>query len=135
MKLTYRGVCYEAEPATLEVTEGEIGGTYRGQNWKFHYVKHVPEPQPVHDLKWRGVAYNTGKPVAIQPTATAQPQSERVVTPARRKRVKAMDAATRTHLANIRSRLEHRLEIAKASGNKQLVQQLEEESKQTVTSS
>jgi hypothetical protein len=134
MKLRYRGVGYDAEPATLEVTEGEIGGTYRGQNWKFHYVKHVPEPQPVHNLKWRGVAYRTDKPVEIQLTETVQPQSERVGTPASRMRVRAMDAATRTHLANIRSRLEHRLEVAKASGNKQLVQQLEEESKQMATS-
>lgn len=31
MKLSYRGVTYEPKPLTLEVTEGEIGGMYRGQ--------------------------------------------------------------------------------------------------------
>lgn len=39
MKLSYRGVSYEAEPTTLEVTEGEIRGMYRGPAWKRHHPK------------------------------------------------------------------------------------------------
>ncbi len=36
MKLSYRGVSYEIEPSTLEVTEGEVGGLYRGQAWRVY---------------------------------------------------------------------------------------------------
>jgi hypothetical protein len=39
MKLSYRGLSYEAEPTTLEVTEGEIRGMYRTQAWKRHHPK------------------------------------------------------------------------------------------------
>jgi hypothetical protein len=62
MKLSYRGVNYENSSPMLEVIEGDIGGTYRGQNWRSHYLRHIPEPAPVHDLKYRGVAYARGNP-------------------------------------------------------------------------
>lgn len=32
MRVSYRGASHEAEPAMQEVTEGEIGGLYRGSN-------------------------------------------------------------------------------------------------------
>jgi hypothetical protein len=58
MKLSYRGVSYEAEPDTLEVTEGEIGGLYRGRAWRVH------NHQPIRrrylaslELIYRGVGY------------------------------------------------------------------------------
>lgn len=58
MKLSYRGVSYETEPSTLEVTEGEVGGLYRGQAWRVH------RPTPSRrrytafiDLIYRGVVY------------------------------------------------------------------------------
>lgn len=58
MKLFYRGVSYEAEPETLEVTEGEIGGTYRGHSWRVHHPTRQPHTngRPVA-LHYRGVAY------------------------------------------------------------------------------
>jgi hypothetical protein len=58
VKLFYRGVSYEAEPPTLEVTEGEIGGMYRGHAWRVHTAAQQPlrYGMPVK-LTYRGVAY------------------------------------------------------------------------------
>lgn len=58
MKLSYRGANYQAESTTLEMTEGEIGGLYRGQPWKVQ-----PQKQnrrrffAPHDLMYRGIPY------------------------------------------------------------------------------
>lgn len=58
MKLSYRGVSYKAEPTTLEVTEGEIRGMYRGQAWKRHQPNLTRHglTTPVESI-YRGVAY------------------------------------------------------------------------------
>lgn len=58
MKFFYRGVTYENQPSTLEVTEGEIGGTYRGKNWKVHYPqRHSLRKTASHEFIYRGVTY------------------------------------------------------------------------------
>jgi hypothetical protein len=57
MRLSYRGVSYEAEPATLKVTEGEVGGLYRGQAWKVHHPKAKRRYIAPIDLIYRGVGY------------------------------------------------------------------------------
>jgi hypothetical protein len=58
MKLSYRGVNYEAEPTTLEVTEGEIGGMYRGHAWKTHHPKLTRRgSMAAVELSYRGIAY------------------------------------------------------------------------------
>lgn len=128
MKLSYRGVKYECQPSMLEVTEGEMGGTYRGQPWQLRYLRHIPEPAPVHNLKYRGVAYRTGQPTVIEPSAIAQPVS----TPWARTlynhhKREVLDETRRIHLANIRSNLERRMQAAKARGDEQLVRLLEQE--------
>ncbi|HEY9666539.1 MAG TPA: DUF4278 domain-containing protein [Coleofasciculaceae cyanobacterium] len=126
MKLSYRGVKYENASPVLEVREGEIGGTYRGQAWRHHYLRHMPEPLPTHDLKYRGVAYCTGTPAIAMPSTAA---ASRCTLPAvhRREREKVLDEVTRTHLANIRRNLERRMEVAKAKGDEKLVRLLEQE--------
>ncbi|HEY9834286.1 MAG TPA: DUF4278 domain-containing protein [Stenomitos sp.] len=124
MKLSYRGVNYENSTPMLEVMEGDIGGTYRGQNWKSHYLRHIPEPAPVSNLKYRGVAYCTGKPaVAVSSTAA------RCTLPAfhKREREKELNQLTRTHLTNIRNSLERRMQIAQANGDEKLVNLLKQE--------
>ncbi len=74
MKLTYRGVTYEYTPAAVEVTEGKLGGKYRGLDWRFCNLK-KPLVQPATvDLKYRGVAYSTGeKPSSVQPAPVPAP--------------------------------------------------------------
>lgn len=130
MKLTYRGVNYEGTPA-LEVTEREIGGTYRGQQWKSHYVRHIPEPVPVHNLSNRGIAYRTGKPTAAIPKTVEQPAAIRWYQAClTRNKREVLDELTSNHMKNICRSLEHRLAVAKAKGDDTLIQLLEAESKQ-----
>jgi hypothetical protein len=58
MKLFYRGVSYESEPSTLEVTEGEIGGLYRGQAWRVHNPLQLRRREPApRKLSYRGASY------------------------------------------------------------------------------
>lgn len=57
MKLFYRGICYESQPSTLEVSEGEIGGTYRGNTWKVHKPKLFLRRQMPMERIYRGVTY------------------------------------------------------------------------------
>lgn len=130
MKLTYRGVNYEGTPA-LEVTEGEIGGTYRGQQWKSHYVRHIPQPAPVHNLRYRGIAYRTGNSTTAVPKALEQPLAARLrQTLVTRNKREVLDELTNNHMKNICRSLEHRLAVAKAKGDNNLVQLLEAESEQ-----
>jgi hypothetical protein len=58
MKLCYRGVCYDYTPPTVETTQSEFVGKYRGLDWRFSAVKKAPVQQTNLDLKYRGVAYN-----------------------------------------------------------------------------
>jgi hypothetical protein len=72
MKLSYRGVHYKDEPSTIEVTEGEIVGMYRDQKRQSGYLRHIPEPLSVNNLKYRGVAYRTSQPVTAVPSVVTQ---------------------------------------------------------------
>ena len=58
MKLSFHGAKYEFQPSELEVTEGGIGGTYRGSPWKVHHFKqqHRHRKFPL-ELTYRGVHY------------------------------------------------------------------------------
>lgn len=132
MKFTYRGTHYEREPITLlEVTEGEIGGKYRGQNWRTQYPRHIPHIQPKVHLIYRGVSYST-RPVIKSSETVATPQvaiANDSTTPAANKPEKVLDEVSKAHLESLHRNLEHRLQVAKASGNEDLVHQLEDESK------
>ncbi len=131
MKLSYRGVKYEADRSNLEVTESEVGGLYRGQNWRYRYVRHIPEPVPPRDLNYRGVAYRTGEPVVGEHNVVAQLAaniSRRI--PTRNRQREILDELKNNHIKNIQRSLEHRLEVARAKGDENLIRLLEEESKE-----
>jgi hypothetical protein len=73
MKLSYRGVTYSYNPPEVETTLGEVGGKYRGLDWRFRNLKKPPVLQPTASLKYRGVYYQTGTkptPNSTQPTKT-----------------------------------------------------------------
>lgn len=136
MKLSYRGVSYDYDPPTLEVTEGEILGKYRGQIWRKHTGQNAPL-QPIVELKYRGVSYYTdrfgGVNTALKPqpkvatsevVPTAQP-IQAVATPTAQRRSK--QEWLQTHRNNLRQNLEHRLQVAKERGDQALVSQLENE--------
>jgi Domain of unknown function (DUF4278) len=58
MKLQFRGKSYEAPHLEWDVSEGEIGGRYRGKPWKVHHLKEQHRRNHVKsELTYRGVHY------------------------------------------------------------------------------
>ncbi|WP_017300942.1 DUF4278 domain-containing protein [Nodosilinea nodulosa] len=133
MKLCYRGVEYDYNPPSLEVRESELTGCYRGNRLNFSYVSHVPVPQPVADYNYRGVGYSTNSQGQVQPTtevAQRQPvfQAGRVSAgQGLRARRHLLREAADAHRINIQRSIQHRIEVARAQGNDQLLTQLEDE--------
>jgi hypothetical protein len=130
MKLSYRGVNYEYQPLTLEVTEGEILGKYRGVNWRCHTLNEIPIPQPDRVLKYRGVAYHPNQDVEACQTAIAQSSRPRAIKTATASEVVTRKALEEVHRENLRRNLERRLQAARERGDQNLVNLLEAESRQ-----
>lgn len=59
MKLQFRGKTYERNNVAMDVSEGEIGGMYRGKPWKVHHLKeqHRHNHNAKSDLTYRGIHY------------------------------------------------------------------------------
>ena len=58
MKLSFHGAEYDYHPAQIKVTEGEVGGVYRGSPWRVHRI--IKRQQHRHtpvELTYRGVHY------------------------------------------------------------------------------
>jgi hypothetical protein len=72
MKLSYRGSTYDYTPVTVDVTEGELAGKYRGLDWKFCNQKKAPVQQATVELKYRGVALTTGDEQSANTSAPEQ---------------------------------------------------------------
>lgn len=148
MKLTYRGVSYDYNPAMLEVTESEIALRYRGQSNAYTYVRHVPIPQAAERLTYRGVAYQTTRRGQVIPADGVQKPATQSVgigiklaslrdkllgtSPAAQARRELLQVSSQLHKESIMRSLQHRIEVAKTQGNDMLVQQLESEMSQTV---
>lgn len=142
MQLTYRGVEYDYHPPTMEVTESDIIGKYRGQTVHHSYVRHVPCPQVEAQLMYRGVAYQTdrqgqisavhgvGKQTARVSVFSAFQDQLRALNPMSEGRRQLIREAAQVHQENMRRSLEHRMAVARAQGNASLLQQLEEEMQQ-----
>ncbi|HEY9748977.1 MAG TPA: DUF4278 domain-containing protein, partial [Allocoleopsis sp.] len=116
MRLSYRGAHYETELPTFQMLEGDVIGKYRGQNLRlqYPYPKHIPVPQTPLDLKYRGVAYSTHRPMEVDDliasqsaTASSQP------TPLQNVRQRVLKEVEETHRTNIYRSLERRLQVAK----------------------
>ncbi len=136
MKLRYRGVTYEREPSTLEVIEGEVGGKYRGENWHHSYPRHMTHLRNKPSMEYRGVAYSSiSHGVQSNTIATSSVEEKAcccsVYLP-KQPVFTVINEAAKIHWENIRRSLGRRLEVAEASGNKNLVSLLEQESKQLV---
>jgi hypothetical protein len=60
MQLCYRGVFYDYDPIPAEISEGEVGGKYRGLPWRHTHVKRNKglAAKPVYELYYRGVSPN-----------------------------------------------------------------------------
>ena len=71
MKLVYRGLDYNYTPAPVAIAEGNVGGKYRGMDWRFRNLVKVPVQLPTLDLIYRGVAYQTHTtPAPVEVAAT-----------------------------------------------------------------
>lgn len=123
MKLTYRGVSYEYNPCPQEMTEGKILGKYRGQAWNIRYPRHMTIPQPITELKYRGVPYRTTATGGIQGVNTTTPALGHIAQP-------QFSEVAKIHHSYLLQRLQHRISVAKAKGDANLVHLLEEESRQ-----
>lgn len=140
MKLTYRGLSYDCDPPSIDMMEGGIGGMYRGCSWQVRYPRHIPMPQPVQDLKYRGVAYRTGEtaesgvPVSVPVSVpAAKPTPVRTAPTYVRNRAFKKEVAT-IHFANLCRNLERRMQAAESRGDETLVKLLEKESKELTCS-
>lgn len=133
MKLCYRGVEYDYNPPSLEVRESELTGRYRGRPLTFSYVSHLPVTQPIGEYTYRGVDYSTNCHGQVQPpTAARQRQSVfQAGRPAAARGLRArrhlLQEAADAHRINIQRSIQHRIEVARAQGNDQLLMQLEDE--------
>lgn len=130
MKLTYRGVSYDHLPATLEVTEGDILGKYRGQLTRQHCVAQTidrPEMESVI-LHYRGSSY-----AVMQPKVAVSAQSQQAPAPtcpvqfSQLSQLMSPDVH-QVHLENMRRSLERRIQMAQAKGDNHLVNLLQQES-------
>ena len=126
MKLVYRGVHYERPPAELDVTEGEIGGKYHGQYWRYQYPRHVPQLRSKTHLNYRGIRYSTA------PTVETRSPRERALAAAtqRQQPAAAVEATSQAYWEALRRNWERRWQVAQASGDDRLVRMLERESEQ-----
>ncbi|KJH70680.1 DUF4278 domain-containing protein [Aliterella atlantica] len=133
MKLTYRGVAYEANNPVLELTQGEVSGKYRGAHWKPKYVKHIPVPPLAVELKYRGNSYSLGDPIDVEANLLpkrfkVQITQEQVQAPIQL----PAHEVTSTHLANIRNNLERRLQVAIEKGDEDLIRLLQIEARELI---
>ena len=135
MELTYRGRCYDYDPPTLEMMEGEAGGLYRGCQWPVRYPRHIPVSQPSHRLQYRGVSY-CSHATAENPVADLELTTTPAAAPAKKTDVllnykpqtlMALDLET-LHQNNICRSLQRRMKVAKAQGDRALMSLLEKES-------
>lgn len=145
MKLTYRGAEYDYNPLMLEVTESEITCRYRAQSSPYTYVRHVPIPQMAEKLTYRGVAYQTSRKGEVLRADGTRPTSPSIAARLRVLRDKLMGTSAASqarrqllqessalHQESMTRSLQHRLEVARAQGNQQLIQQLESEMHQVI---
>ncbi|WP_448601643.1 arginine synthesis PII-interacting regulator PirA [Thermoleptolyngbya sp.] len=137
MRLTYRGHDYEQELVPpVEMRDSGSVGLYRGRELHFSYPRHIPVPQPVNRLQYRGVAYHTTETGEVNSIGrvvrpAAQPQARRAIAHAPARLVDQQELA-KVHHQYLMERLQRRLEVARAKGDDALIRQLEQERHQLV---
>ena len=135
MELTYRGRRYDYDPPTLDMMEGVAGGLYRGCQWSLRYPRHIPVSQPSHRLKYRAVSYsshaiaeNRVADLRLSTTPAAAPAKKTgVFLNSKPQTVMALDVET-LHQNNLCRSLQRRMKVAKAQGDRALMNLLEKES-------
>ncbi|GAB4152391.1 MAG: hypothetical protein Fur0046_31980 [Cyanobacteria bacterium J069] len=135
MRLTYRGNDYEPGSVPMQMRESGSIGLYRGQELYFSYPRHVPVPQPVNRLQYRGVSYCTSETGELTSTGfvarSVSPLQSRHAVSKLTPLVDHQELA-KVHHQYLMERLQRRLEVARAKGDDRLVHQLEQEQHQLV---
>jgi hypothetical protein len=131
MQLSYRGAHYRYQPTPVDLVDSGVSARYRGQQYHLSYPRHIPIPQTVASLKYRGVAYqttDTGSRTIAPAVRSAVATGKAVPLPLSTQVRRLLPAeAAKVHQETIRQRLQHRIEVAKARGDEQLLHQLEDE--------
>ncbi|HEY9747897.1 MAG TPA: DUF4278 domain-containing protein, partial [Allocoleopsis sp.] len=120
---------------TFQMLEGDVIGKYRGQNLRlqYPYPKHIPVPQTSLDLKYRGVAYSTHRPMEVDDLIASQSAAaSSQPTLLQNVRQRVLKEVEETHRTNIYRSLERRLQVAKNLGDQRLIGLLESELQQIV---
>ncbi len=135
MQLTNRGVSYEYRHPSIEVTEGELLNKYQSRNDTCHYPRHIPVPHPPLNVSYRRLANRSARM-----GQTAQEENEApkflymIEHPLTRDRQEILTEIARVHLNNICQNLEHRLRVAQAKQDHELIKVLEAECQQLTCS-
>lgn len=135
MRLTYRGNEYEYQAVPVTMVESDLLGIYRGQRFQFSTARHVPVPQPALTLTYRGVPYGMSAAGSMEAVAIARKPRATTSTPLRvymQTQKELASEIAKVHRINLERRLYHRLEVAQAKGDQNLVLQLEKEMQQLV---
>jgi hypothetical protein len=125
---------YQPEPTTLEITETEISGIYNRHQRKYPYPRHIAQVEsPSH----RGDKITVSQISVLPKSCNLKPcQGISQVN-------EAVDIlqyqlsdriSQQKHLDNMRRSLQRRLQAAEVSGNKKLIDLLNDEFKQFKTS-
>lgn len=132
MKMTYRGVSYEANFPPTDVVEREVTGKYRGQPCHFSYPRHIPTPQPSHTMRYRGLAYTAGEPKTLTEMGVSSTftQTQATSPPMAIACQLQQEKLGQIHCANLRRILERRRKAAQARGDENLLKMLDLEAQQ-----
>ncbi len=132
MELKYRGNKYEYNPASVEVSAEEVGGKYRGVEWKRHRCRYIPVNQSGTEYKYRGATYYSGNPEEIEKLKQHKKLNSIFVASKNLfdKNQDNNNKLAETRSANLCRDLQRRLEIAKLSGDENLIRMLEDEANQ-----
>ncbi len=125
---------YQPESTTLEITETEITGIYDQHQRRYPYPRHIAQ---FESSSHRG-SRNTVSQIAILPKSCNLSRSQgssKVNGAVDILQYQLGDRLTRqNHIDNMRRSLQRRLQAAKASGDKDLIDLLNDEFKQLKTS-
>ena len=145
MKYSYRGVKYNHVSPSLEVTETEIIGHYRGTPCRRRHFATTDLNQPTHSMKYRGVEYGSKvntevlneriqaispKVPDVVPKSLSARSYIKYTMPSNRLGAQDASELEKVHNTFIRQTLERRLGVAKRNGNQSLIQMLEQEQHQ-----
>jgi hypothetical protein len=139
MEIRHHGVEHSLNPGSIDCSEGDRQGIYRGQSYEVPHPYNVPRfgqppvPQPIVSSIYRGVSYratSTGTEVVLTQDQLKNskpiPVPVQIQTP-RASRPDQTEEATKLHRQNILRSLQRRMQVAQANGDRRLVQQLEQE--------